>query len=185
MTAAMDRSEAERLLAGHGWATPPFSLKGRATWGRVVRVHDGDSLTLVVPLDGDRFHRFSIRLAGIDACELQGDDPAVRDRAMRARERLVELCATAGGVADSLPPPEGRARFWEDHVCLVWAECHRTDKYGRVLATIRSDPDDTGPSFGERLCAEHLAFPYTGGGRLPAGELLAAMDAAAAGRGAT
>ncbi len=177
----MDRATACALFAPHGPSTPHFSFRGRSCWARVVDVHDGDTVSLVLPMDDDggRFHRFNVRLQGIDACELRSGLPELRDLALRARSRLAALCQ--GSCHQTTERPEtgegldGFPTDWESTVCLVWAECHDLDKYGRVLATLRSDPEDRGPSFGERLCQERLAYPYRGATKLTEAEQLAAL----------
>jgi micrococcal nuclease len=92
---------------------------------RVTCVHDGDSFVI---------NRERIRIADIDAPELEGQCPAERRLAIRARNRLREL--------------------------LVGFEIHRDgqDRYGRTLAVVTVN----GRSVGDQLVREGLARTWSG-----------------------
>lgn len=111
----------------------------------VLAVTDGDSVTVALDRGFDDKSRRKLRLLGIDAAELRAGDPAERERARRAKARVLEL----------LP---------------VGSECtvvtHRPDKYGsRYLAEVLL-PD--GRDLAGVLLAEGLARAYDGGRRGPA-----------------
>lgn len=161
-----DRTSAQIRLSAYGIETPIFSMRGYCTWGRVVQVHDGDTVSIVLPLqDSEKaVFRFSARLMGIDTCEIVSADDTLRDRATKAQQRLVEL--VTGGTAPSGLRTRELRHFLQASVCLVWVECNNMDKYGRMLVTLRADSDPASPSFADCLIEEHLAYPYNGGTKL-------------------
>lgn len=108
----------------------------------VLAVKDGDTVVCALDRGFDDKSRRTLRLLGIDAPELRAKDPAERERAQRAKARVLEL----------LP---------------VGSECtvvtHRPDKYGsRYLAEVLL-PD--GRDLARVLLAEGLARAYDGGAR--------------------
>ena len=60
------------------------------TEGIVVKVYDGDTITIVSPLpfEDSKYYRFSIRLFGIDSAEIKGKSDAEKAVAIRARDAL-------------------------------------------------------------------------------------------------
>jgi len=145
----------------HGKHTPIFSLKGHKTYARVVGIHDGDTLTAVFPLH-DKYWRFSIRLKGIDTCELRSKNARIRHLAEKARERLVILIT-------------GKSRYdFENEVCLVHLSCHEFDKYGRLLCDVYNTMQPY-TSVADVLLIEKLAYVYNGNSRLSEEEQLCAL----------
>ena len=142
--------------------TPEFSLDGLETAARVVSLYDGDTVKVVFRLFCG-YRKFSVRLAGIDACEIRAKDPRNRDLAARARDRLIEL------VSGEKPGPGWKKKdvdkLLDDRVALVWLRCRSFDKWGRVLADVF--PCEKAPkSFSDVLLEEKLAYRYEGGTKL-------------------
>jgi endonuclease YncB( thermonuclease family) len=145
-----------------GGNTPDFSLKDVKTVARVVSIYDGDTMKVVIPLFGG-FHKFSVRLLGIDACEIRATDPLKRAAAERARDRLIQLV-----TGHLLPSPKKKdvEKLLDESVALVWLECGEFDKWGRVLVRAFPHPRrEEGVSFSDTLLEERLAAPYGGGRR--------------------
>ena len=140
-------------------STPCFDLDGRRAIVRVVSVYDGDTLQFVLPMDGDgqKAWRFSARLLGIDACEMRDSDPALRERAVAARDRLVQLVGGSYDCPSSLETAKDIDRFLDQNVCLIHATCGKMDKYGRVLLVVHT-PD--GRDVAQTLLEEGHAVPY-------------------------
>ena len=169
-------------------------LDGVDTLARVVSLHDGDTLTAVVPLFG-RHVKVHVRVAGIDTCEMNATDDANRRLAFLARDRMLQLVLGDDHAAILLsppPPPEttrppgGRGRrppsdkaridaLLDGGVYMVRLRCGRFEKYGRVLAKVfGKDAGEDDPSFGDVLVAEGLAYEYRGGRKLTEAEQLRA-----------
>lgn len=107
-----------------------FSVDGARQEGRAPAV---------VALDGDTI-RATIRLANIDAPELEGACDAERDLAARATADIARRLATAKALSIAVDP----ARPF--------------DRYGRVLALVAVD----GVDLGQTLVAAGLAHVWRG-----------------------
>ncbi len=152
---------------------PAFCYQGLATRVRVVDVHDGDTVRVVGIMTGapdasasdasdasDAVFTLSVRLRGIDAAEVNTADPAARQKAFRARDRVVQLVSRDPTVA-LLTPGIIRERLAAS-VCLADLRNVGIDKYGRVLADVLVDaPGRPGClSIADVLLAEGLARRY-------------------------
>jgi endonuclease YncB( thermonuclease family) len=145
----------------YGKHTPIFSLKGLQTYARVVSIHDGDTLTAVFPFC-EKYYKFTIRLMGIDTCEMKSKNAQIKELADKARDRLVSLIT-------------GKSRYdFENQVCIVQLSCHEFDKYGRLLCDIFSTMQPY-TSVADVLLIEKLAYVYNGDSRLSEEEQLIAL----------
>lgn len=134
---------------------PKFSIEGMRTV-RVVSIHDGDTLTCVVPFE-TAFYKFSIRLDGIDTSEMTSKNAFLKTKAILARGRLFQLITNT-----NVDTYEWKKRDFDDYLqknyTTVKLDCKEMDKYGRVLADV-SD-------FADVLVREKLAYRYNGGTKL-------------------
>ena len=116
---------------------PPISR------GKVVKVYDGDTITIATQLDTNTnektpiIYRFSIRLLGIDTPEIKGHSKAEKEAATKARDALDKKIA--GKIVDL------------KNISI--------EKYGRVLANVHLDGED----ISEWLIKNHFAVKYDGG----------------------
>lgn len=165
----MSETEATLLLRNHGIETPPLSLNGVNTWARVVSVYDADTMTVVVPVFGNVF-KVSIRLQGIDTCEIKSKVKENKIRAVRARNRVLQYIGALPSDEVSLDSTLTRSQIQillGSKVFLVWLECDKMDKYGRVLANVYGSPGANQTAcFSERLVEEKFAYRYDGGTKL-------------------
>lgn len=119
---------------------PPIS------YGKVVKVYDGDTITVATPLDNTRapVYHFSVRLRGIDSPEIRGKEKAA---ALKAREALSEKIMNR----------------------MVFLQNIDTEKYGRVLADVFLEEPGSGSSeakkqsISEWMLKNHYGVAYTGG----------------------
>jgi endonuclease YncB( thermonuclease family) len=148
--------------------TTTFSLKNTECYARVVQIHDGDTLTAIIPLFGS-YYKFSIRLHAIDTCEMKSKNEVIEKLSLDARHRLINLMTNknASEIGDV-------KKYLLANVVLVYVKCHDFDKYGRVLATVSQSPTD-GESFSEILVKEKLAYVYTGKTKLTEEEQIAML----------
>lgn len=145
--------------------TPAFTLAGIKCWARMVACHDGDSPTVVFEYGG-KMWRFLTRMYGLDTCEMTSKDPALKERAIKARDRLIQLAV----ADDSIVTPAFKndkeiVAFLSKDVHMVWLECMDFDKYARPLVVLKHHPDDS-KSFADLLIEEKLAYPYFGATKL-------------------
>jgi endonuclease YncB( thermonuclease family) len=150
-------ADATQRFGPYDHTTPEFSLEGLEAWCRLVDVHDGDTLTVVAEFLPGHFGKFHLRLLGIDTAEMTADAPAVKAKALAARDRVMQLCT---GCTDCRSPADIRAALTKQ-VVMVRVRCGRNDKYGRTLADVSDS--QSGGSIAARLLAEGLAKPYDGG----------------------
>lgn len=156
----MSKDQAKQDFQAHGYETPEFSLLGTKTWARVVYVYDGDSPTLVLPLLG-KMYRFATRMYGIDTSEIKSKDATNKDRALKAKHRLIELI-----TGKTAPVPLGASKkeikaLFAQETHVAWVECLDMDKYGRILVKIKASPEEE-KTFADILVEEKLAYPYFG-----------------------
>jgi len=115
---------------------PPIS------YGKVVKVYDGDTITIATPLHNTRapIYHFSVRLRGIDSPEIRGSSPEEKVAAQKARDALAEKVLNQ----------------------MVFLQNLDTEKYGRVLADVYLE-GEAKYSINEWMLEHHYAVPYTGG----------------------
>lgn len=116
-----------------------FSLNGYKTWAKVVKVYDGDTITCVFFVN-DKPFKFRCRFSNLDCAEKTSLDPAEVIYANKTIDRLNCLIGND----------------------LVYLNCNRFDKYGRVLVDVFKNPKDKF-SFNQILLGEGLAYNYGGG----------------------
>lgn len=135
-------------------STPLFGLAGVRALGKVVAVHDGDTLKIATRADS-RICKVVCRVRGIDTPEISppigasGREETVR-KAIMARDRLVEL------LTDTKVPGT-RSSTMDANRRLVDVLFGGTDKYGRTLVSFPGIP------VADILVMEGLANPYDGG----------------------
>lgn len=147
------------LFKQYGGSTPSFSLNNVQTLARVVSVYDGDTMHVIIPVLGS-FFKFSLRMYGIDTCEIKSKNASNKETAIKARNRLIEL-VTKKGFDESLKTKKQIEGMLDKDVYLVWLNCLEMDKYGRVLAKVYSTKGDL-KSFSDVLVEENLAYEYFG-----------------------
>ena len=129
-------SEIKTLIDNSSPFVPPL------TDGIVVKVYDGDTITIVskLPYDTSPLYRFSIRIRNIDCPEIRGSCDDEKQCAKIAKQRVSDL-------------------ILNKKVELINVG---TEKYGRVLADVIID----GRDIGRLLIDERLALEYSGGSKL-------------------
>ena len=106
--------------------------------GRVIKVYDGDTITIVskLPYSDSPMFKFSVRLLGIDCPEIKGKDNSERECAQLAKKELIELLMNK----------------------TVTLENVETEKYGRLLADVYLDQIH----INDYLLKKRLAIIYDG-----------------------
>ena len=116
--------------------TPPI------TGGQVIKVYDGDSITIAgyLPMYNSPLFRFSVRLNGIDTPEIKGKNEDEKTAAKEARDALSKLILHKEIILKNVS----------------------TEKYGRVLADVYLDD----LCINDWLINEHYAVKYDGGTKI-------------------
>jgi endonuclease YncB( thermonuclease family) len=109
--------------------------------GRVIKVYDGDSITIAakLPFDDSTLYRFSVRLNGIDTPEIKGKNADEKEAAKLARDALSNLILNKNIILKNVD----------------------NEKYGRVLADVYLDE----LHINEWLIRERYAIRYDGGAK--------------------
>jgi len=108
------------------------------TRGRVVKVYDGDTITIIGRvMYNPRLFTFQIRLNDIDCPELRSKDPVEKEMATIAKNFLSDI-------------------IYEKMVVL---KVTGLDKYGRLLAHVYHD----GVQLNDLMLTNRLAVKYDGG----------------------
>ena len=145
--------------------TPHFSLNGQKLWGRVVSLYDGDTLTIALNVFTG-VYKFSVRMNGIDTCEMKSKCDKNKELAKSARSRLLSLI-TEKDISETSTWNDRRKinNILNKGMYFVWVECLDFDKYGRLLANIYKDEIST-ENFSQILIKEKLAYQYKGDTKL-------------------
>jgi endonuclease YncB( thermonuclease family) len=107
--------------------------------GKVIKVYDGDSITIAakLPFDDAVIYRFSVRLNGIDTPEIKGKTDDEKEAAKHARDALSQLILNKNITLKNV----------------------NNEKYGRILADVYLDDIH----INEWLIKERFAVRYNGG----------------------
>jgi endonuclease YncB( thermonuclease family) len=153
--------------------TPQFSLKDKILLARVVDIYDGDTCTCVIPIHDKYFYKFSIRLAGIDTCEIKAKSDSNKELAKKARKRLYELITNNENSTISLNITRNDLKtILNEKNYVICIRCEDFDKYGRLLAwlyktgNIHTNYESNDLSFNKQLVDEKLAYEYNGATKL-------------------
>ena len=141
--------------------TPHFSLNGQKLWGRVVSLYDGDTLTIALNVFSG-VYKFSVRMNGIDTCEIKSKCDKNKELAKNARSRLLSLI-TGKDISETSTWNDRRKinNVLNKGMYFVWVECNDFDKYGRLLANVYQDENST-ECYSQILINEKLAYEYKG-----------------------
>lgn len=117
---------------------PPIS------YGKVVKVYDGDTITVATPLNNTRspIYNFSVRLRGIDTPEIHGKTKEEKAAAVNARNALSAKIL-------------GK---------MVFLQNIDIEKYGRILADVfLEDHEKEDQSLSDWMLENKYAIQYDGG----------------------
>ena len=109
------------------------------TSGRVIKVYDGDTITIVtkLPYKKSPLYKFSVRLSGIDCPEIKGENDDEKQCAQLAKKELEDRILNKQIILKNLA----------------------TEKYGRILADVYLDD----LHLNKHMLDKRLAVCYDGG----------------------
>ena len=140
--------------------TQEFSFKGIKSNARLVDVYDGDTITCVLNIF-DEYYKLKCRLYGIDTMEMKDHDIQVKQKALEARKKVIDvLCGD-----DCLEINSTRKEIQEylkNNVIVIWIECMDFDKYGRILCKAYKSKEYE-KDVSNILIENNLAVKYDGG----------------------
>ena len=138
------------LFKNYGKNTPELTLVGISTNVRVVNVHDGDTISVIIPLF-NTFYKYNIRIYDLDTPEIHNTNLILKKIAEKGKQRILELI---GCIDNDL----------EDNIYGAYIECKEYDKYGRLLANVYTL--DKHESISDILIKEKLGYHYDGNRKL-------------------
>ena len=120
----------------------PIPFVPPITSGTVIKVYDGDTITITskLPYDSSPLYKFSVRLNGIDCPEIRGKCETEKEIAQIARDSLSKLIFNK----------------------TIQLKNVKTEKYGRVLAEVWFDD----VCMNTWLVKQRLAVEYDGGTKI-------------------
>lgn len=113
-----------------------FSLKDMIFDAKVVKVYDGDTITVIFHFNG-RFYKWNCRLERIDTPEIKSKHIAEKNSAKHARDFLSDRILNK----------------------IVKIKCNMFDKYGRLLIELFMD----NVNMNDLMISEGYAKEYDGG----------------------
>ena len=120
--------------------TSKFSLNGYKTYAKCVSVYDGDTIHVVFKMpETNKYHRWIIRMSGIDTPEIKTKNTAEKTKAIEVRDYL-------------------RNKILDKIIIL---ECLDFDKYGRLLGNIFIINENI--TLNQQLINNGMAKIYNGG----------------------
>lgn len=161
----LTETELKMIFKNYTIKTPRFSLNGLKTYGRLVDIIDGDSLTIILPVH-NTYYKFNVRLNGIDASEIHSHDDYLKQNALKTRNEIFKLITNMEQKKiDKIYTKEEIKDILEKELTLVWVECLEFDKYGRLLAEIYISKEKS-ISLSKYLLENNLVYKYNGGTKL-------------------
>ena len=134
----------KKNITDNDWCNDTYDLKcvpcykPPITKGKVVKVYDGDTFTIVTKLyPTEPVYQFQVRINGIDTAEIKGTIDNIKKMSLLAKEKLSDLILNK----------------------IVRLENISYDKYGRILSDIYIDDIH----INKWMVDNHLALSYDGG----------------------
>ena len=142
-------------------STPLYSFENKKLWGRVLSVHDGDTITCAIEAFPGCFFRYNIRLTGIDTSEMTGP---FKQKAIESRNVLISFITNGDVHMDQVVTYKKQdiINLFQKDIYLVYLECSKMDKYGRILANVYP-PGEFKYSANQMLIDKGHAKAYFGG----------------------
>jgi len=147
--------------------TSLLSFDGINDYSRVIDIIDGDTIVVILQFCC-KYYKIHVRLNGIDTCEMKSKNEYNKEKAINAKNRVFKILTGKDEV-------EFIDDFFEKNIIIVWIECKKFDKYGRLLANIYAQKGDE-KSLSTYLLEEYLAYKYTGGKKLSEEEQRRVLD---------
>lgn len=155
-------------LDKHDIDTDFFTLNGIKTFARVVDIYDGDTMTCVIPLFNS-YYKFTVRLDGIDTCEIRNKNLELKHKGLLARKLIIDTLCLDNTCTIDITKKELQ-EYLKKNTIIVWLECLEFDKYGRLLGKIYKDKHSN-KSLSDILLDEKLGYKYDGGTKLKNDEI--------------
>jgi endonuclease YncB( thermonuclease family) len=138
------------------------SLAGKTVIARVSDVYDGDTLTVVFPVE-HKMYSFKIRIFGIDTYEIRNKDIEEKKLAVQARNLVINLISDNKFGEKDFDSRDSIKEIFKSECFFVKLDCHESDKYGRLLADVSTS---NGVDIVSVLLEKKLGYIYDGGTKM-------------------
>jgi endonuclease YncB( thermonuclease family) len=175
----------EQLKKFNYYNTEQFSLNGISTFCRVVDILDGDTITCIIPILNN-FYKFTIRLYGIDTCEIKSKNLDIHNKGLDAKNKIISLLCKSNNVDefDSKLTKKEMKDFLSNNFIIAYISCKEFDKFGRTLANVYlyDKTKDIDAIIKKENCIsyiliqEKLAYPYFGDTKMSESEIKEYFD---------
>lgn len=155
----------------YNWETTPgVDYEGLYMESRVIDIYDGDTITCASLTPKYGVIKITIRLIGIDTCELRSKNKALRDKGYKARQFLANTILRDNGydikINEQISRKELR-NLLTDRICMINVFGGTREKFGRLLGVlygknITHDKKNKENSYNHLLILNKLAYSYQG-----------------------
>ena len=150
--------------------TPSFSFNGLNCISRVVDITDGDTIKAIINFK-DNYYKIIVRLFNIDTCETKSSNINNKNLGLDAKKRVYNIITGKTlDINDNTAIKKFIKNELNSNCHYIYIKCYDFDKYGRVLADIYKNENDT--SISNILINEKLAYVYSGKTKLTEEEQL-------------
>lgn len=122
--------------------TDKFNFNNKIFKAKVVKVYDGDTITVVFLIFGE-YYKFNIRMDGYDSPEMKSKNPNLAKRELEKKWAHESRDFLADMIMNK----------------IVLLKCKDFDKYGRILGTVELN----GMDINEIMLTRGYCRPYGGG----------------------
>jgi hypothetical protein len=147
-----------------------FSFNGFSTICRIINVLDGDTLVVIFHFFNN-FYKFTIRLYGIDTCEIKSNNEHIRKKGLDAKNYVISLLCLSNNIQPldiTFVTKKDVKEFFNNNFIKAHISCKNFDKFGRILSEIYLYYDNNDNfekkenSISFMLLNNNLAYPYFG-----------------------
>jgi endonuclease YncB( thermonuclease family) len=143
--------------------TKEFSFEGIKQYARLVDVYDGDTITCVLNIFNE-FYKLKFRLDGIDTMEMKDHDIKIKQKALEARKKVIDILCDDNNLKIDSNRNEIQ-EYLKNNVIIIWIECMQFDKYGRTLCRVYKYKESE-KDISTILVENNLAVKYDGGTKI-------------------
>jgi len=141
---------------------PLSSMKGHISECKVVRIIDGDSISIICYDQRRELLKLNARMMGIDTPELS----AFPNYAKKARNFLISLVTNVHIDLENMSSSRDLQGLIDENTKILYVKFGSEDKYGRALVELYEESEDIGTfskSINHMMILSKKARSYDGG----------------------
>lgn len=155
----------------YNWdTTPDINYQGLYMKSRVIDIYDGDTITCASLTPKYGVVKITVRLLGIDTCELRSKNNLLRIKGYKARQFLANAILKDNGYDIKIDENISRKKLRNlltDNICMINVYGDIREKFGRLLGTLYGkhilyNKKTKENSYNNLLIINKLAYTYQG-----------------------